>query len=291
QATIVNVLLGSSLVGDSEPSEEVRPQPRFLDTPRNFTYREGQLARLECSLENLGTKKVIWRKASDPNPMTIGRRTFVDDTRVMVEHLPLGRDWHLLIKQVRLDDDGQYECQVASTDKDLRRYVNLIVTPGEKPPISKPEIHIEGATYVEKNSVIRLNCSATGKEHSPDDIDWFLNGQKLVTDSADQVWIEKRVSLMDRTISSVLTIENANMKNAGIYVCRTSDLQIASARVDVLNADTNNVKRDGVTHSPHYDVPPRSGSSKLSPNDKVLTSLLPLFAVFFLRLSLNDLHQ
>ena len=49
------------------------------------------------------------------------------------------------------------------------------------------EIHIDGATYVEKSSVIRLVCNATGEEHSPDDIDWFLNGQKLVTDYANQV--------------------------------------------------------------------------------------------------------
>ena len=48
-------------------------------------------------------------------------------------------------------------------------------------------IHIDGATYVEKRSVIRLVCNATGEEHSPDDIDWFLNGQKLVTDYASQV--------------------------------------------------------------------------------------------------------
>ncbi|XP_076443909.1 neural cell adhesion molecule 2-like isoform X2 [Babylonia areolata] len=234
----------------SEKSTEERPQPSFLDTPRNFTYQEGQLARLECSLQNLGTKKVIWRRSSDPHPMTIGRKRYVDDTRVMVEHMPLGQEWHLLIKQVRLDDEGQYECQVASRDKTLRRYVNLIVK----------QIHIEGSTYVEKNGDIRLVCNATGEEHSPDDIDWFLNGQKLDTDSS-QVSILKRVSLTEKTIYSILEIKNAKMKDAGIYVCRTSDLQIASERVDVLNADTNNVKRDGVdSHDPskgYYD--PRKG--------------------------------
>ncbi|PVD19939.1 hypothetical protein C0Q70_20433 [Pomacea canaliculata] len=45
------------------------------------------------------TGRVIWRKSSDPNPLTIGRKTFVDDTRVMVEHIPLTPDWPLLIKQ------------------------------------------------------------------------------------------------------------------------------------------------------------------------------------------------
>ncbi|XP_070204912.1 opioid-binding protein/cell adhesion molecule-like isoform X2 [Littorina saxatilis] len=215
-----------------------RPQPRFLESQVNYTYKEGELARLECILEGLGTKNVIWRRSSDPNPLTIGKKRYVDDTRVMVEHTPLGKDWHLLIRQVRLDDEGQYECQVASMDKALRRYVNLIVKPGDKVPTGTPEIHIEGDTYVEKNSVIRLVCNATGEEHPPDDIDWFLNGQKLLSDFAYQISIEKRMSLTEKTIYSILEIKNANMKDAGIYVCRTSDLQIASARVDVLNDKT-----------------------------------------------------
>ncbi|KAL8598100.1 hypothetical protein ACOMHN_030386 [Nucella lapillus] len=265
----------------SDPSEKERPQPSFLDTPRNFTYQEGQLARLECSLQNLGTKKVIWRRSSDPHPLTIGRKRYVDDTRVMVEHMPFGEEWHLLIKQVRLDDEGQYECQVASKDKTLRRYVNLMVKLSHSIYVLS-EIHIEGSTYVEKNGNIRLVCNATGEEHSPDDVDWFLNGQKLDTDSS-QVSILKRVSLTEKTIYSILEIKNAKMKDAGIYVCRTSDLQIASERVDVLNADTNNVKRDGVDgHDPrkgHYDprrgyydlqATPGSGSLRISSHGALL---------------------
>ncbi|PVD19940.1 hypothetical protein C0Q70_20434 [Pomacea canaliculata] len=98
-----------------------------------------------------------------------------------------------------------------------------------------PEIRITGHTYVEKSGSIRLICNATGEDHSPDDIDWFLNGQKLITDDANEVYIHKRVSLTDKTIYSSLEIKSADMSDAGIYVCRTSDLQIASARVDVLN--------------------------------------------------------
>ncbi|CAG5128408.1 unnamed protein product, partial [Candidula unifasciata] len=169
---------------------------------------------------------VIWRRKSDPNPLTIGRRTFVDDDRVSVEHVPLGPDWHLIIKQVRLDDEGAYECQISSTDRDLRRYVYLTVK-----QLIPPQINITGTTYVEKNQKIRLICNATGAGHSPDSLDWFLNGQKLATD------VEKKmqVSLMEKTISSILEVEEADMDDAGIYVCRTSDLQIASTRLDVLN--------------------------------------------------------
>ncbi|BFZ01919.1 hypothetical protein BsWGS_04958 [Bradybaena similaris] len=229
--------------GQSDDDTSPLPQPNFRETPDHVTFRQGQMAKLECFVDNLGTKKVIWRRKSDPNPLTIGRRTFVDDERISVEHVPLGPDWHLLIKQVRLDDEGMYECQVSSTARDLRKYVQLTVKFGDYIPPHGPEINITGKTYVEKSQKIRLMCNATGADHSPDSLDWFLNGQKLATDVEKKVYIQMQVSLMEKTISSVLEVDEADMDDAGIYVCRTSDLQIASTRVDVLNADTNNVKR------------------------------------------------
>ncbi|BFY97181.1 hypothetical protein BsWGS_00221 [Bradybaena similaris] len=113
----------------------------------------------------------------------------------------------------------------------------------ETTPVPGKEINITGTTYVEKNQKIRLICNATGAGHSPDSLDWFLNGQKLATDVEKKVSIQMQVSLTEKTISSILEVEEADMDDAGIYVCRTSDLQIASTRLDVLNADTNNVKR------------------------------------------------
>ncbi|XP_035824326.1 fibroblast growth factor receptor 4 isoform X2 [Aplysia californica] len=217
--------------------------PSFKEKPTHVTYQQGEEAKLECSVNNLGTKKVIWRRKSDPNPLTISRRTFVDDERISLQHVPLTPHWHLVIKNVRLDDAGQYECQISSKDRDLRRYVQLSVKPGKINHEAQAEINITGKTYVEKDHVIRLVCNATGHKQSPDDLDWFLNGQKLTTDMDKKVTIQKSVSLMEKTIYSVLEVAEANMKDAGIYVCRTSDLQIASARVDVLNANTKNAKR------------------------------------------------
>ncbi|XP_067667724.1 kin of IRRE-like protein 2 isoform X2 [Haliotis asinina] len=219
------------------------PLPSFFPSPTNFTYTEGDLARLECAINNLSTKKVIWRKGSDPNPLTIGKRTFVDDKRVIIEHTPLHRNWNLLIKQIQLDDEGMYECQVSSKARHLRHHVYLTVLPSETPIKQKPDIRISGEKYVEKGQKINLTCNATGEEHPPDDLDWFKNGNKLSSSIKDQIAIQKRVSLTTRTIVSILQISNADLDDAGVYICRTSDLQITSARVNVLNAHTYNVKR------------------------------------------------
>lgn len=50
-----------------------------------------------------------------------------------------------------------------------------------------------------------------------------------------QITIHKRVSLTDRQIDSVLEVQDADLDDAGVYVCRTSELLVESKRVDVLN--------------------------------------------------------
>ncbi|CAL1526114.1 unnamed protein product, partial [Lymnaea stagnalis] len=224
----------------SEDETSPLPPPSFRPTPDRVTFKEGQMAKLECSVDHIGTKQVIWRRKSDPNPLTIGRRTFVDDERVSVQHVPLEPDWHLLIKQVRFDDAGEYECQISSVDRQLRKPVQLTVKrewhlfKTISNVFSSPEIKITGTTFVDQGHKIKLVCNATGGAQV-DEIDWFRNGQKLVSDNNRKVSIHKRVSLMEMKIDSILEVEEADMDDAGIYVCRTSGLLIDSKRVDVLN--------------------------------------------------------
>lgn len=94
---------------------------------------------------------------------------------------------------------------------------------------------------MEQGKKIYLICNATGKEHSPDDLDWFKNGNKLTTEFARKIYIRKFVSLTTKTIVSILEIKNAKLSDAGMYVCRTSDLQITSRRINVLKSKCENV--------------------------------------------------
>ncbi|XP_059158363.1 hemicentin-2-like isoform X3 [Physella acuta] len=258
------------------------PQPRFRESPERVTFKEGQMAKLECFVEDMGTRKVIWRKMTDPNPLTIGRNTFVVDGRINVEHTPMEANWHLIIKQVRLDDAGEYECQISSVDRNLRKPVHLTVkldfdstAGGRKSKLKPAVIKISGKTYVEKGHKLKLICNATGE--GADEIDWFRNGQKLATDDDKKVTIQKRVNLMERNIESILEVQEADMNDAGIYVCRTSDLLIDSTRIDVLNgthfSDTSNKKREKDASSGN-DGSPKSRQESL--NDSTGNSAVSL---------------
>ncbi|KAK7116726.1 hypothetical protein V1264_002356 [Littorina saxatilis] len=169
----------------------------------------------------------------------------------MSEHEPNSHYWNLLIHKVELRDAGVYECQVSSKLRHLRHHILLEVHEKEEvsTPMPRPSIFISGSNVVDKDDRIYLICNATGQEHPPDDIDWFIEGNKLTTSADEKVFIRKFVSLTDKTIVSILEIKDAQLEDSGLYTCRTSNLQVKSMHVAVLNADTYNVKRG--THKGH----------------------------------------
>ncbi|PVD19472.1 hypothetical protein C0Q70_19961 [Pomacea canaliculata] len=161
----------------------------------------------------------------------------------MLEHDPGSQHWNLLIKRVRLQDAGVYECQVSSKLRHLRHHVLLEVH----------AIQISGSAAVDKDDRIYLICNATGLEYPPEDLDWFFEGIKLATNADEKrigqdVWketswseaqfkCEKFVSLTDKTIVSILEIRDAQLDHSGIYTCRTSNLLVKSTQVTVLSGE------------------------------------------------------
>ncbi|KAL3866484.1 hypothetical protein ACJMK2_043778 [Sinanodonta woodiana] len=204
---------------------------------------------IECNLknENVKSTNVIWRREPSDHPLTIGKLTYIDDDRYQVNHVTDKPEWNLLIKNVSPEDSGKYECQVAAKDRTLRKQIYLHVR-GEHSQ-DNPSIIITGTLHVDKGQPINLACNATGATTPPDHIDWFKDGIKVTTDSRRKIDIHKRYSLNTRTITSNLTIKHSDMPDTGTYVCRTSDLQVTSVKVNILNAEKTSYKREPLSSS------------------------------------------
>ena len=71
--------------------------------------------------------QIVWRKLPDPNPLTIGLDTWVEDTRLHVEHVHKRNQWNLIIEHVTSADQGDYECQVSMKERSLRKNIQLEV--------------------------------------------------------------------------------------------------------------------------------------------------------------------
>lgn len=222
---------------------QVTPAPEFVPAPFNVSYHVGDLAKLSCSITNLGTKTVVWRRFDSSFPLTSGKLTVIDDKRIQVSHVAHKGQWDLMIKDVKLEDDGIYECQIATKDRTVRRLVTLHVI---EPKVELPEINITEPQFVDLGDTIVLQCNATGERYPPEEMDWFRNGQKISSHRRKGVHISKQFSILKRTFTSVLKIERAEMEDDGTYVCRSSNMQITSTKVNVLNADTYPIKRGTV---------------------------------------------
>ena len=69
---------------------------------------------------------MVWRRTSEPTPLTIGDFVYSPDDRFSVKRVLEKNEWNLLIKDLTHDDAGVYECAVSSKDK-YKRLVLLRV--------------------------------------------------------------------------------------------------------------------------------------------------------------------
>ena len=64
--------------------------------------------------------QVIWRRASDPNPISIGEFLFSTISRYSISFSRETGEYNLTIQDVVASDEGEYECKVGSDNKDTK---------------------------------------------------------------------------------------------------------------------------------------------------------------------------
>ncbi|XP_045213492.2 junctional adhesion molecule B-like [Mercenaria mercenaria] len=197
----------------------------------HISVKEGQTAVLPCSMKELGTRTVGWRKVGTDFPLTVGQFVYVADERLAVS--ANGPDWDLIIKSAKNSDAGKYTCEISAKTPSMVKIVTLEVTEVTQ----QADLNITGTKFVPQYGNINLTCKTGGGHTAPTHVDWFFNGQKIR--SSNSFW-NGRLSIISwqelhtRSYTSNLEISNSRMDDAGIYVCRSSDLNIGSIKVQVL---------------------------------------------------------
>ncbi|GFO36480.1 neuroglian [Plakobranchus ocellatus] len=122
--------------------------------------------------------------------------------------------------------------------------IELKITPSLSiSPLMFAVIHIEGKRFVEHGQTVYLRCNTTEGGRTPEDIDWFKDGDKIEKKLYPKVFITKHRSEETKSLVSELMISSGTSKDTGTYICRSSSHLIASIEVNVLIADSPNVKR------------------------------------------------
>lgn len=70
--------------------------------------------------------QVVWRRTSQPHPITVGLDIYIPDDRYHVQHIPYRGSWNLMIKNVNVNDAGVYECQISAKERAGSRRLVLL---------------------------------------------------------------------------------------------------------------------------------------------------------------------
>ncbi|BFY98432.1 hypothetical protein BsWGS_01471 [Bradybaena similaris] len=238
------------------------PDPSFMPSDTDIEVHQGDLAILPCTVQHLGTRQVSWNKVGREHFLSIGTEIWVQDANLDIAHYtwPNGiSEWNLVFREARFEDSGLYDCQIISTEK-LTFRVRLTVS--EKPP-HNPIISIEGKEFVESGQTVYLKCNTTEGDRMPEDLDWFKDGDKIESTEYPNIVITKFRFKDTMTLVSELMIISGTSNDSGTYICRSSSELIASVEVNVLVADSSNVKRGtGISHT-------QTGSGQNFGNDAI----------------------
>lgn len=103
----------------SSSDESFARNPYFLKVPSTVSVIEGSTVILSCRIENLDDRLVFWIRNLDTTILTAGFTTFTADTRFKVNHENSvdASDWSLVITNVKMEDQGEYECQINTEPK------------------------------------------------------------------------------------------------------------------------------------------------------------------------------
>jgi hypothetical protein len=129
--------------------------PTFDVEKVNVTVVVGQTALLPCSIDYLSNHKVAWL---DQNsfPLTYEDRRVIDDSRFSLVR-PHVKEWNLQIREVKLDDDGEYRCTV-NTDPIRHKIISLYV----RVPPSVVDDSSSNEVIIHEGSNVTLSCLGVG---------------------------------------------------------------------------------------------------------------------------------
>ncbi|XP_013140333.1 PREDICTED: uncharacterized protein LOC106104749 [Papilio polytes] len=215
--------------------------PNFEDTPKGnvtkITVQLGEDAYLNCRISLLQDKTVSWvrRRGKEelPELLTVGAVTYAADNRVTVAKRYPG-NWRLLIKEVKPDDEGIYECQISTHPPRVSRIYLHVNTPQvwvvdeAGAPLSEK--------YYEAESTLALVCRARHVD-TPAVLTWIHEGRALNADTT-RGGISVKTEQVSGGADSLLRLARVNSSDAGNYTCAVRGARPHTVSVHVLNEES-----------------------------------------------------
>ncbi|XP_029036993.1 igLON family member 5-like [Osmia bicornis bicornis] len=193
--------------------------PSVAASVKDVLAQTGGNANLPCRFTGPGI--VTWIRRKDRQLLTVGRRTHAVDPRFMVSNSP---DWNLLIKNVKRDDAGLYECQI-QTEPVQQRFVRLSITEAYSTIPGGPDLHVK------QGSSLRLECQLMASTETPSFIFWYREGRMINYDDEPGVRVEATKN------GSILVVDKVKLSHGANYTCSPSNARPAYIMIHVIEEE------------------------------------------------------
>ena len=110
--------------------------------------------------------KISWIRLSDYRILTNGLVTFTADGRFSVLHGHDSSEWSLMITGVQSRDQGEYQCQAATTTGITSLVTSLQVTQPRATILGYREKHVN------LGDSVQISCQITDNTGAPDFVFW-----------------------------------------------------------------------------------------------------------------------
>ncbi|XP_046398700.1 uncharacterized protein LOC124165368 [Ischnura elegans] len=274
---------------DPKRGDRYNPTPPATTTPDphleegNVTGRLGSVAYLDCRVEDQPDTMVTWLQRRDDSIqlLTVGREPYSEDSRFLLSHED-PNNWRLQILPVMKDDEGLYECQIATQPIKVKR-VYLQVTAPELKIVDEDRNELLERHY-KAGSEVKLTCLATQlqeEDGAADDVDaateegrdvhsgaehdlrstalqgvarkilWRHGGSRIVRSTVDKT-IRPTSSADGRNASVVLTIHDIKAEDEGNYTCSLGEASSEAVRIKIIRGQDS--RSNGAGHIAHASV-------------------------------------
>ncbi|XP_025153859.1 uncharacterized protein LOC105189358 isoform X1 [Harpegnathos saltator] len=197
-------------------------------------------------------RMVTWIRRKDRQLLTVGRGTHSIDQRFIV--VP---DWSLLIKNVKPEDAGLYECQI-QTEPVQQRFIWLNTTEAYSMIPGGPDLHVK------QGSSLRLECQLMAATELPSYIFWYRENRMINYDNEPGVRVEPTRN------GSILVVEKVKLSHGANYTCLPSNARPTHIMIHVIEEEEKPAAMHGGD---------RRNSEATSPSNDLLAFIVLSFAL------------
>uniref|UniRef100_A0A0B7AWF7 Ig-like domain-containing protein n=1 Tax=Arion vulgaris TaxID=1028688 RepID=A0A0B7AWF7_9EUPU len=210
-------------------TEAVRSQTPLQEKDIEITHKIDTDAVLTCVVKDLGTRRIMWNKLSDPYPISVGKTRFNPRKNYKID--ATDNRSVLTIKNIKLEDAGEYQCRVTGQVYQAEILTLNIQGVTDNTYLLKSETEILAVI----GSTAVLPCQVQNIQNNL--VLWKNSKNDVLTLGRKKYNGDNRLAIQHITSTEwSLRIKNIRESDFGLYTCMINSQPILTRTVQLKNS-------------------------------------------------------